>query len=208
MNTTTDLVMCIVECEWKQFDKVQDVGGRATCQDDWETFRIMRTSQFRGWPEDLLQSYLMDLKDADIVGHNLFAEKYGRMMESTSPQEYERIKHLFQPDPERISEQERIIAINMKMDDEFSDTYPVYSERGRRSRTEEDTIYSTSKETYMRGEISTWSDRTFQLYADWIDSLVAQGINRSEMVAENMVHEYGYSSIEAVEEHIISKTQK
>ena len=34
------------------------------------------------------------------------------------------------------------------------------------------------------------------------------GINRSEMVAENMVHEYGYSSIEAVEEHIISKTQK
>ena len=77
MNTTTDLVMCIVECEWKQFDKVQDVGGRATCQDDWETFQIMRTSQFRGWPEDLLQSYLMDLKDADIVGHNLFAEKYG-----------------------------------------------------------------------------------------------------------------------------------
>lgn len=209
MNTTTDLVINIVEHEWKQFDKVQNVGGRAACQDDWETFRIMRTSQFRGWPEHLLQSYLADLEDADAAGYNIITEKYGRMMESTSPQEYERIKHFFSVrSPERIAEQERIIAINMKMDDEFSDAYPAYAERGRHSRTDEDTIYSTSKETYMRGEMNTWSDRTFRLYADWIYSLVAQGINLSEIVAENMVREYGYSSIEDFEKYIISKRQK
>jgi hypothetical protein len=209
MNTTTGLVINIVEQEWKQFDKVQNVGGRAACQDDWETFRIMRTSQFKDWPESLLQSYLGDLEAADAAGHNLIMEKYGRMMESTSPQEYERIKDFFPVrSPERIAEQERIIAINMKMDDDFSDAYPVYAKKGRRSHTEEDKAYSTSKETYMRGEMNTWSDRTFRLYADWIDSLAAQGINRSEMVAKNMVNEYGYSSVEDAEKYIIRQKKE
>lgn len=197
------MLIKIVECEWKQFDKVRNAGGRAACQDDWETFRIMRSSQFKDWPEILLRSYLEDLESADSAGRNLVTEKYARMMESTSPQEYERIKHFFPlRSPERMAEQDRIIAINMKMDDEFSEAYPAYSGRGRYSRSDEDSVYSTSKETYMRGEMSTWSDRTFKLYADWLDDLVVKGMNRSKMIAENTVREYGYSSIEDAEKLI------
>ena len=84
----------------------------------------------------------------------------------------------------------------------FSEAYPAYSGRGRYSRSDEDSVYSTSKETYMRGEMSTWSDRTFQLYADWLDDLVVKGMNRSKMIAENTVREYGYSSIEDAEKLI------
>ena len=39
----------IIEKEWLMFQKVQDVNGRASCQDDWTTFLIMRISQFEGW---------------------------------------------------------------------------------------------------------------------------------------------------------------
>ena len=28
----------IIQLEWEQFDKVQNVGGRANCQDDFKTF--------------------------------------------------------------------------------------------------------------------------------------------------------------------------
>lgn len=30
----------IIEKEWLMFQKVQDVNGRASCQDDWTTFLI------------------------------------------------------------------------------------------------------------------------------------------------------------------------
>ncbi|MFR0950514.1 MAG: DUF4125 family protein [Ruminococcus callidus] len=36
----------LAELEFRTFDKVQGIGGRAACQDDWETFSIMRRSQY------------------------------------------------------------------------------------------------------------------------------------------------------------------
>lgn len=60
----------------------------AHCQDDWETFRLMRTSQMRAWDQPLLDSYLDDLRSAQTEGRNLLCEKYAYMMERTSPAEY------------------------------------------------------------------------------------------------------------------------
>ena len=36
----------IIDIEWNMFDKVNNAGGRAACQDDWWTFYAMRFSQF------------------------------------------------------------------------------------------------------------------------------------------------------------------
>ena len=33
-----ELVEKIVKAEWEAFDKVQNEGGRASCQNDWNTF--------------------------------------------------------------------------------------------------------------------------------------------------------------------------
>ena len=44
----------IIELEWNQFQAVHNEGGRASCQDDRETFDIMRGSQFADWPQNLL----------------------------------------------------------------------------------------------------------------------------------------------------------
>ena len=86
------LIEKIVELEWQQFQKVQNEGGRASCQDNRPTFNIMRTSQFLVWEMEILESYYQDLQDADAKGWNLLTEKYARMMESTAPVQYEQLK--------------------------------------------------------------------------------------------------------------------
>ena len=83
-----DIIEKIVELEWKQFDKVKNEGGRADCQDDFETFRIMRKSQYLTWSKELLESYYEDLINAKKSGWNLIMEKYARMMKSTNPDKY------------------------------------------------------------------------------------------------------------------------
>ena len=41
----------IIKIEWQMFQNVDNLGGRADCQDDFETFYIMRRSQYDNWSE-------------------------------------------------------------------------------------------------------------------------------------------------------------
>ena len=43
-----ELVEEIATLEFEAFDKVKNEGGRASCQNDWGTFSIMRKSQYSG----------------------------------------------------------------------------------------------------------------------------------------------------------------
>jgi hypothetical protein len=54
------LVDAVVTAEWEMFSNVQNVGGKASCQMDPKTFRIMRSSQMDNWDDELLGSYLAD----------------------------------------------------------------------------------------------------------------------------------------------------
>ena len=74
------LVEELVLLEWQAFDKVENEGGRADCLDDWNTFSILRRSQYDTWTEEMLKSYIHDFRNAGERGWNLIAEKYGRMM--------------------------------------------------------------------------------------------------------------------------------
>ena len=92
-----DLVAKVVKIEWEMFQQVANIGGPAGCQQDPETFEVMRSSQAMGWSEAVLESYLNDLREARKNDRNLMSEKYARMMASTSPSEYDRIAHLLPP---------------------------------------------------------------------------------------------------------------
>ena len=96
----------IIEKEWLMFQKVRDVNGRASCQDDWTTFLIMRISQFEGWDMNVLESYYDDIEQAEAQERNLIMEKYAYMMEETDPVYFLSIKGML---PE-VSEEKQLMA--------------------------------------------------------------------------------------------------
>lgn len=191
----------IIELEWKQFDKVKNEGGRASCQDDFETFSIMRKSQYLTWTKELLESFYQDLLEAEDKGWNLIMEKYARMMKSTTPEKYAALeKDLPVRSPERIAIQEEIIRIQVAWMEEFASEYPKMAGNARSIRTSEDTAYNTSYETYLRGEIGTYSENTFVLYGRFIAGLLKENRNLAYEIMENTAKLYGYASLHDAEE--------
>ncbi len=200
-NSAPELVDYMVSLEWKAFDAVENEGGRADCQDDFNTFTIMRKSQYLAWPKELVISYIRDFEAANARGWNLITEKYGRMMCSTDPVGYEGIKDKF-PILTETQEQiiEQIVRVQVAWMEEFAANYPHMAENSRSIHTSEDSLYNTSYETYLRGELSTYSHETLKAYGNFIVSLVKAGKNLAEIVMGNTAKLYGYASLEAAEE--------
>lgn len=193
----------IVEAEWKQFDKVKNEGGRADCQDDWNTFSIMRKSQYMTWTNELLESYLADLNDAKEKGWNLIMEKYARMMQSTAPEKYAELeKELPERSAERTAIAEEIIRIQVDWMEEFAKDYPKMAANARSIHTSEDSAYNTSYETYLRGEIGTYSERTFVLYGRFVTELAAKGGNLAYEIMDNTARLYGYADVKDAEKRL------
>ncbi len=191
-----ELIAAIIDLEWAMFDDVRNVGGRAWCQNDPRTFRIMRASQAKTWPDELLASYRDDLVAARAAGRNLMTEKYARMMESTHPEEFAQIAGALPPvDPKSREAIEEIVAINVGWEEEVAAKYPRLSARGRPLRTAEDTPCATSFETYGRGELRTYSPETIALLHAHTMHQVREGINGAKLVLQNMVEAYGYKTL-------------
>jgi len=204
MSRKDKVIVDIVDMEWGMFQKVNNIGGRASCQDDYATFSVNRVSQAESWSVATLESYLSDLETAAGEGRNLLSEKYARMMVSTSPVEYQRIAHLLPPlDDEVLSLVEEIIQISLKWEKELAEKYPYVVQRGRPIHTDQDTPYVTSFETYLRGELQTYSRETLGRYRDNALEQASEGINGSEIILESVVRKYGYASLQqANEEHM------
>ncbi len=195
-----ELSMKIAKAEFDAFDKVVNEGGRAYCQDDWRTFSIMRRSQYMTWNKTMLLQYLYDFEREMRLGHNLITEKYGRMMEHTAPERYAEIKDNFPVlSDEKKSIIEQIVAIQVGWMEEFASKYPAMGERARRIRTSDDSAYDTSYETYLRGELGTYSDKMLELYARFIVGLSGEGRNLAYETMQNTAVLYGYKTIEDAE---------
>jgi hypothetical protein len=196
-----ELVQKIIEVEWNQFQLVKNEGGRAACQDDWNTFQLMRESQFINWPLEILESYAKDLMAAMDNNWNLIFEKYTRMMKSTVPEKYKTLEHILPAlSQERIERMEKTIAIQVKWMEEFADKYPNLMSEARYIHTYEDSEYETSSETYLRGELASYSEETEKMYGAFVEKLLKEGKNLTQMTYEHMVKRYGYKSIEDAEE--------
>ena len=111
----------IVAEEWRQFQLVQNEGGRASCQDDFPEFQRQRESQFKAWPQQLLDSYYQDLLDAAQQGRNLLTEKYAYMMRETAPERFAAMEHLLPPvDGEKRALVEEIVAAHLEWAEAFA----------------------------------------------------------------------------------------
>lgn len=204
------LIAEIVAAEWNMFQNVRNEGGRASCQDDYPTFDIMRTSQFRAWDEDTLLSYMADLKQAAAVGRNLLAEKYAHMMASTAPGHYARLApELHMPTDEEKALARDICGILVAQTEQYARKYPLLSEHGRPLRSNGDTEYDTSIETYQLGELYTYSRGTLERLYSHIKRVQAAGQNFAEQILEFTVERYGFRSIgeaEAAAKNQIAKS--
>lgn len=199
-DENSDVVSKIVKLEWEMFDKVKNEGGRADCQDDWNTFSIMRKSQYMAWSEALCESYLKDLEIARDKGWNMIMEKYARMMKTTCPDRYEELKSdLPELTRDRVEIQENIIDIQVAWMEEFASKYPKMAGNSRTIRTKTDNEFNTSYETYLRGEISTYSEHTFVMYGRFIAGLMQDGKNLAYEIMSNTAKLYGYESVEDAE---------
>lgn len=196
----TNSVEEIVALEWEMFDKVQNRGGRAPCQDDKDTFVLMRSSQLAAWSPAMRESYRKDLEAAREAGRNLLGEKYGYMMARTNPQEYAQIRDSLPP---RTPEKEQLIdalcKVHVAWQRELARTYPYLAGRGRAIGKEQDSAFVTSFETYLWGELATYSLDTLERYSAYVAGLQREGVNMNAMILKNTAARYGYASIEEAE---------
>ncbi|MBM6841683.1 DUF4125 family protein [[Clostridium] spiroforme] len=190
----------IIQREWDFFQEVHNIGGRASCQDNFETFYLQRKGQFEVFYPEVNESYLKDLKLYKEIGRNPIMEKYAYMMESTDKDYYDTIKDQL---PERSEEQMDIInticRIEVAMREVFDQQYPRLSSLARDTHTGDDQQENTSFETYLRGELSTYSPETLYLYGRMIANMYQNGQNMILMIQEKTVQAYGYRSLDDAE---------
>ena len=182
---------------------MQNQGGRADCQDDWGTFSIMRKSQYLAWPKPLIINFIQDFRAANAKHWNLITEKYGRMMKSTDPDAYAELQDKLPPltdTQESIIEQ--IVTLQVSWMEQFAAKYPHMASNSRSIHTSEDTAFNTSYETYLRGELCTYSHETLKQYGAFVVELAKTEQNLAQMIMENTALLYGYKSLEDAERRL------
>lgn len=195
------LVRDIVTVEWAMFDKVNGLGGRASCQEDPWTFYVMRCSQFLALPLAVLESYQQDLQRALREGRNLLTEKYAYMMEYSDPVLFASSIREQLPSVSLRKQQlvDEIVQLLIKDERAFALQYPNLHRKGRPLQGAAEGMVSVS--IYALGELKTYSEKTLELYAQHLRRLdLESGENISVIIHRMMVRMYGYRSLEEAEE--------
>lgn len=200
-NVKADRVENVLKIEFDMMQNTQNIGGRASCQDDWETFYIMRGSQYASWRDDMLEFWEKFVTDCHAKGRNMVTEKYARMMRFTHPEYYhEHLESFLPKTPEEsfplINE---IVAAMIEWELELAEKYPKLSGVGRPITADQDKYGFTSMETYARGELETYPIELLEMYADYVKELQAEEKSLAMINQGIMVKMYGYESIEDAE---------
>lgn len=185
MQKTKDLIDRIVKNELEMFLSVK-AQGESTCQEHPDTFMLHRRAQFSPWSEDALTSYLEDLTLAKKEGINLMTLKYARMDNLVPKQN---------PNPLILE----IVSIQYQWQEELFEKYPRLMANARPISRESDSKGVTSFETYLEGELETYSDTTLSLLHKDIVRKQKEGINMTEEIYDFLVKESGFASIEEAE---------
>lgn len=202
------LISELCEREWHMFSQVQNVGGPASCQQDEAFFNKMRACQFMAWNGDMLTHYLEDLVAAEACERNLPMEKYAWMMERTHPQEFAAIREsLPEVTPAQLGMIAEIVRVLVAWEADVDARYPHVRAGGRALRKDQDTPWATSFETYLEGELKTYSQATLASYLAHVQDVQQAGGNMALDVAGYTAKAYGFASLEDMEAHQAAKRQ-
>lgn len=77
--------------------------------------------------------------------------------------------------------------------EEFYSKHPELKDKARYIHKNEDDLEHTSSETYLRGELMTYSGETLAKYARDVIGYYQRGENMVEKTVENELRAYGYA---------------
>lgn len=167
MNKRGQILDEIIEREIAMFLATPNEGGMASCQERPDTFRLMRKMAHSAHGDEYLESYLKDLREAELTKRNFMLEKYARMDNRLPP-----------------------ISINPLIDKiadaelEFLKSAIPLSNGMIRPES------ASHFRLYLRSELETLSDRTLELYAREIAEAQGRGespvLQRHQWLAEHL----------------------
>jgi hypothetical protein len=182
-NYNIKLINEIVEYEWDMFTNLKNIGSRASCQDNYLYFKLMRESQYFTWNTNTLLSYLSDLKIAKDNNYSLLELKYAFMEENIDINIFNSFKdRLPKLSDERKMIQEEIIKLQVSHMEEYSKINPNVTSNMRNIYSVLDTKDSVSYETYLRGELSTYSENTLYNYGKMLAQYEIENKNYVEII--------------------------
>lgn len=192
MSSKEDLIEEITDIELKMFLDVSPAPTEDDCRQHTELFKLHRRAQFSPWSKKTLESYLKDLHQAVESGTNLIATKYLRMQGqipavNTNP---------------LISE---IADIQLEWQTQMVEKYPKLMTRARPISQDKDSTVCTSFETYLKGELETYSNRTLALLSLDIQRYRENDTNMSEQLYHYLVKHMGYASLEQAEQQMAGR---
>lgn len=173
------LVKEIIDIEEKMFKEVK-TSEFSKCQERLKTFRIMREMTFSVWSIPCLKSYLKDLQKALKKGRNILTEKYARM---------DNLIGVINNNPLI----ELIVSTEYNWIFELHEKYPhAISMQG-------------DFKNYTKCELETYSDETLELYYKSLIQAQSEEINLVEVRFLKMYKQFGYNSLQEVEDRIAEK---
>lgn len=198
-----EIIDKILEIELDFFKRTNNTDGVAECQLDFEEFLIMRSSQWESFDVKTNESYLKDLEIAKNDNRNIVQEKYLYMMKNSANDEYEKIKYILLDKPKGHEVLVRQISkIYMDMAKDFYEKYPNFSKHLRPLYKENDTKERCSVETYLMGELMSYSLITLVHLFDYIKILKENNENIIYIINTKVAEKKGMESIENVEKYL------
>lgn len=171
-----DELSWILDFEWKNFDEIRGINGRALCQDSPKEFFIMRLAQYLAYDKKLIGYLYEDLKKAEKNGFNPIFDKYARMMEFTDKDKFESIKENL----EELSPVKSHLLENIKKT--LNSKATNIPKDLKRVRPEKSKDKSISSNDYYIAEITCLSLKTLWAIEQMIDN---PSYNLEENIYEN-----------------------
>lgn len=189
----------IIEIDFEMFVQVNNRGGKAQCQSDYEGFKIYRYSYYYPWSLESLKIYLAFLKECVENERNIMTEKYAYMMETTHPEEFMEIKKFI---PEVREDKNLLINLLWEVQknwiQKFSLQYPNILKHGRPITSRENNN-ATSIENYFKSELKTYTMELLNSLEKDHDEYLNSGKSMVEKQYEIMMKLKGFSSLEEAE---------
>ena len=164
----------IIRFEFEMFENVRSTQP-SLCQENPDTFKLMRKMNHYALSYSTLKSYLKDLSSAKAEGRNLMTEKYALMNNLIPPL---KMNPLIQ----------KIVFAESEWMSELSNRYPL--------SVKYNPLYFTK---YLSCELETYSDISIECYYKDIQIAKGNDISFAKVRFEYLINELGYSSLEEFE---------